>query len=627
MSLASTTNPLNSSSHTDDHAYENTVDLQSDFQPDLDDYCWSKQLDGCNIIGNFTRTTIGLSFPVNIDCTIHSNKIINESRDNEANELQQTHFDRYFYERFQHIEVISLNGCGVNMPNLSYNGNYEHPLGIEYIPDPLSVRHLTLEMFKVHGNINGGAFAKFKNTKTILLTNNKIDGLNKDSLDGLNLLEELILQENHIQFVHAMAFKPCDESLKRLVIQENQLILGPLETSKKIEHLVVSTKQMNWTALTIGVESLHSAIVTKVSKILFNETLAPRTFKSLINVEVTFCNIKEFPVDRYPRLLHFNVSHNALQNVSIKEMQMLGLQTLDISYNNFSLIDGVLLASLWDLEYFYAAHNAIMSLNPKSFQKNYILKQIDLRSNRLMRLTIDPALFVRARYVKLIIDDNPFNCAWVNEYYGLDPNIFSSKLIYRKDYTDINIKGLKCHYSNINDPYFHSHLFDADDQHNPFKNPRRPTNPVEILRRNPKHTAMITIFILIIGVSCLLISLFFYVKYRNLTTTLNQEAIYETLPEKRRKSIISNSENRPDIILDRLLTSKHYETPKRQSIVSSSGLEPRSHGNRSSGNIEFKESVDRISERRRTSLANRFETMPIGTQRVVFDIGADTLVI
>lgn len=619
---ASTTRSWTSLPHIDDHAYEsmNSNDVQIDIQtPNLDDYCWFERLETCNIIGNFTRTTIGLSVPVRIDCS--------QQPTNESNELQRaTHFDQYLVERFQHIEIVSLNGCGINVAANESKGTAINSFGLEYIPDPLSVRHLTLEMFKLNGDINGQAFTQFKNTKTILLTNNKIDELNESSFEGLNLLEELVLQENGIQLINALAFEPFDESLKRLIIRESQLKLGPLEPLNKIEQLIVSTQQMNWTALTIGVKSLNSAAITKVSEVTFDSMEQPRTFNNLSNLEVTFCDLKDFPIDRYPRLIRFNVSHNALRNISIKEMQMLSLQTLDISYNNFTSIDAVLLSSLWDLEYFNAAHNVIIGLNPKAFQQNYNLKQIDLRSNRLKRLTIDSALFLSAKHVKLIIDGNPFNCAWVNEYYGFDPHIFSSKLIYHKEYLDVNIKGLKCFYYG-NDYRYHSHLYDADDQmHNGLK-ARRPNHPVEILRRNPKHTAMITIFILIIGVSFLLIGLYFYVKYRNLTSTLHQHPIYETLSEKRRKSINDNLENRPDIIQDRIVSAKWFETHKRQSIVSqTSTLDPRSVSSRSGSSIEFKDSADRISETPRTSLTNRVETMPIGTQKVVFNIGSDTLV-
>lgn len=618
---ASTTIPMTLLTHTDDNAYESMSisNIQFDIQtPNLDDYCWFDQLETCNIIGNFTRTTIGLSFPVRIDCS--------QQPTNESNKLQRaTHFDQYLFERFQHIEVISLNGCGINVATNELKGITKNSFGLEYIPDPLSVRHLTLEMFKLLGDINGQAFTQFKNTKTILLTNNKINGLNESSFEGLNLLEELILQENSIQLIHASAFKPFNESLRRLVIQESRLKLGRLEPLNKIEQLIVSTQQINWTALTIGVKSLNSAVISKVSEVIFNSTEKPRTFNNLTNLDVTFCDLKDFPIDRYPRLVRFNISHNALRNISIKDMQMLSVQTLDISYNNFTSIDGVLLSSLWDLEYFYAAHNIIIGLNPKAFQQNYNLKQIDLRSNRLKRLTIDPALFLSARHVKLIIDGNPFNCAWVNEYYGFDPHIFSSKLVYHMEYLDVNIKGLKCFYYG-NDYRYHSHLYDADDQmHNGLK-ARRPNHPVEILRRNPKHTAMITIFILIIGVSCLLIGLYFYVKYRNLTSTLHQHPIYETLSEKRRKSINDSLENRPDIIQDRILSAKWFETQKRQSIVSTSTLDPRSVSSRSGGSIEFKDSADRISETPRTSLTNRIEAMPIGSQKVVFNIGSDTLV-
>lgn len=585
----------------DEQTFENITEIPIDIQPDLDDYCWSQQLDRCNIIGNFTRLTIGLSFPVSIECSM-------QLIDINTNEAQKPHLEQYFYDHFQHVEVISLNGCGVNTANRTQN---DHILGIEFIPDPLSVRHLTLEMFKVHGEPNSGAFEQFKNMKTLLLTNNKIQRLNETSLNGLSLLEELILQENHIQAIQSNTFKPCDDSLKKLIIQESDLILGELTPLQKITDFIVSTKQMNWTALTIGIDSMNLAVVSHIKQIVFNSTSAPRIFKNLLKFEVTFCNLMEFPLDRYPRLLHFNVSNNELRNISIKLMQMLGLQTLDISNNRFISIDGTLLANLWDLEYLYATHNQIIGVNSKAFQKNSNLKVVDLSFNRLKRLTVDPSLFVSAKQVKLVIDQNPFNCAWVNEYYGLDPHIFQSRLVYQKDFSDLNIKGLRClHYSG--DYRYHSHLYDDDDDLYHNGKSRRPPHPVEILRRNPKHTALVTICILVIGVSCLLISLFLYVKYRTLTTTLNQNSDY--FKDK------DYFENRPDIIQHRMFMALANESSTRLLDSTSRPI----HNDFAS--IEFKEPFEPNADKRKSSLTNRFESVPIGTkQKVVFDIESDSL--
>lgn len=621
-------------SHIDDHVDESSITdvTTADMQPNLDDYCWSKLLHSCSIIGNFTRTTIALSFPVNIDCSVAVS-----ARD--ANELQRPHLDQYFYDHFQHVEVIALNGCGLNVMQRMHASNYQNGLGIEYIPDPMSVRHLTLEMFKIRGDLNRGAFLHFKNTKALLLMNNKIDRLNEGSFDGLSRVEELIMQENRIESMHSATFKPCTESLVKLVIRESHLKLGELEPLPKISDLTISTKQLNWTALTIGINSLNTAVVSNVAEIVYNKSSALRTFKNLTKLEVIFCGLQEFPIDRYPRLQQFNISHNALSNVSVKEMQMLGLHTLDISHNKFVSIDGTLLTSLWDLEYLYATHNQIIGVNPKAFQKNYNLKIVDLRYNRLKRLPIDTAIFVMARHLKLQIDHNKFDCTWINDYYGLDPNIFTSKFAYTKDYSDVNIKGLRCIYYNGEFRY-HSHLYDDDDQfHNGIK-PRRQPHPVEILRRNPKQTAFLTICILIVGVSSLLISLFFYVKYRTLTTTLNSNAIYDNqkLQNKDKGNITAvDTSNRPDIIQDRVMSVRQndmfcrLQMPKSASSPRSieqhlEGADDHDDDDEQATGIEFKDFVGkRISEQRKASLPNRFECVPIGTHKVIFNIEPDSL--
>lgn len=649
------------SNNNDDHVYETVVDVTiADQQPNLDDYCWSDQLDSCSIIGNFTRTTIGMSFPVHIDCMVRTAAANYHHNGNDPQRLSPPppppHSDQYFYRHFQHVEVIALNGCGMNVASQPR----ENLLGIQYIPDPLSVRHLTLEMFKTRGDLNRGAFAQFKNIKTLLLINNKIESLNAGSFDGLSRVKELIIQENSIESIESAAFNPCSESLERLVIHESHLKLGELEPLQKLFEFYVSTNVLNWTALTIGIESLNHAAVSHVEEIVYDKASEPRTFKNLTKLEVTYCKLKEFPIDRYPRLQLFNVSHNELTNISMKEMQMLGLHTLDIGYNSFLTIDGILLSSFWDLEYFHAAHNQIVAVNPKAFQKNYNLKLVDLQSNRLRRLPIDPAIFLSARFIQIEIDHNRFDCAWINDYYGMDPHIFTTKFAYTKDYSDAQIHGLRCIYYS-SDFRYHTHLYDDDDHFHSGVKSRRQPHPVEILRRNPKHTAFLTICILIVGVSCLLISLFFYVKYRTLTTTLNSYSIWDqkfnNINNNNINSNISSnshkdkgyggggggggdSPNRPDIIQDRVVAMRQIEMSSR-SMLPKSASSPRSieqqaiaaaaaaaggvDGDDDLVGIEFKDFVGKISEQRKASLPNRFECLPIGTHRVIFAIEPDTL--
>lgn len=600
---------------------ENHTDMPLDKQPDLDDYCWSERLDGCNIVGNFTRITIGLSFPVNIDCS-------QPAQHNRSNNIfNGPNIVPYFYERFQHVEVISLNGCGVNVSNRTHD--HEHNIfGVEFIPDPLSVRHLTLEMFKVNGTPNGDAFHQFENMKSLLLTNNKIQRLEADTFDGLSLLDELVLQENHIESIDVSTFRPCNESLNSLVIHESDLLLGELMPIQSLSNFVVSTKQMDWSALTIGIDNMRSATISNVRRIVANVTAIARVFKSLVRLEVTFCDLNEFPYDRYPRLLHLNVSHNEIRNISLKEMQILGLQIFDISYNKFTAIDSMLLAILWDLEYFHATHNQIVAIHPKAFQKNYNLKVVDLSFNRLKEIVMDSAIFRTARFLKFKIDQNPFNCAWINEYYGIDPKVFASRLSYQKDYSNDNVKGLRCVYYSAEYKY-HTHMYDDnEDQYHSGKT-RRPSHPIDIFRRNPKHTALLTICILITGVSLLLVALFLCVKYRTLTSTLQQNNDYD------HGNISNNSkeylENRPDIIQHRMLMANvNCGSAPRLSIQStasmSSPLQPASRRiHNEFASIEFKDVVDGMHDSQKSSLGSHgFDTMPNGAQKVVFHIEPDT---
>lgn len=600
----------------DNHTNEAKLVININEPLNLDDFCWSELVDSCSIIGNFAQPKIGLNFPVNIDCTMHFGR---------SDELQRPFFDKYLHKRFERIEKISLNGCGVNVEYRRQHSNYRNLLGIEYIPDPKSVRHLALEMFRVHGDLNRGAFSQFTNIETLLLTKNKIDGLNDDSFRGLSQARELIIDENNIQSIHPASFQACNESLKRLVIRENSLNLGALMPLKNLTEFEISTKQINWTATITNINTLKTLIISNVRKIVHENKATPRTFQHLTELEVLFCNLTEFPIDRYPQMHYFNVSHNALKNITIKEMQMRNLLTLDISFNNFTCIDNTLLMNLRDLEYFYASHNKIRSINAKAFQNNYNLKVVDLRFNQLEALNIDSAAFITAKRIQFLIDQNNFNCAWINDFYAIDPHIFETKFIYTKDFSNMNIRGLQCIY--FSDDYrYHSFLYGEDEYYHNGLKPRRPPQPIEIIRRNPRRTAYVTICVLIVGVSFLLISLYFFVKYRTLTTTLNHHSIYGTDKQPNKDFTDMNIGNRPDIIQDRVISLGQCEDSSRFTMMKSASS-PRSiyYGEDQASFIEFKDSFREIAEQRKASLPNRFECVPIGTQRVIFNIEPDTL--
>lgn len=517
----------------------------------LNEYCWT-DTESCNIIGNFTRTTINLSFPVNIECPLVASNTTNGIIENVPNHRRST--DQHLFQRFRGIEVISLNGCGISV-------SHENSLlGLQFIPDPPSVRHLTLEMFKVIGALDAVTFNPFKQLRTLLLLNNHIERIEQMSFTGLIALNELILLENSIESIDVAAFQGLAKTLMSLTMHESALSLDgflPLPSLLKID---ISVKRLRWVALH-AVPEVASLTVTNVERIEFNASVDEKqSFLNLTKLNVNFCHLTEMPIDFYPQLMHANLSHNQLKNISVHAMQMTQLQVLDISYNAFRVIDSWLLKHLRYLEHLNASNNRIAAINPKAFQRNVYLKTVDIRNNQLKSLNVDMAIMKVATELIFRIDDNPWNCAWINKFYGDDPHIFSMKFVYAKRVERKNMRGLECIMYTDDSHLFHSHLHDEDDQYHLTGERRRPQPiaPVEIMRRNPKHTAMLTICILIIGVSSLLISLYFYIKYRPLTSTL--QPFYHTLPEspQQQKECL---ERRADIIRGRILPPTDYESP------------------------------------------------------------------
>lgn len=511
--------------------------------PNLSEYCWD-DIDSCNIIGNFTRITINLSFPINIECPLIASTMINGTS---VESINRRSSDKYFFQRFRGIEVISLNGCGVSA---------SHPnslFGLQFIPDPASVHHLTLEMFKVNGALNAIAFIPFKRLRTLILINNRIERIDKMSFNGLSALTELILVENSIETINMMAFEMLKRPLESLTVHESSLKLMELSPMPNLLKIDISVMELRWKTIH-AVNEVASLSVTNVRHIEFNATTDEKqSFLNLTKLNVNFCHLTEMPIDYFPQMLYANFSHNQLKNISLIAMQAIQLQVLDISYNVFRVIDGWLLIHLRYLEHFIATNNRIAVIDMKAFQSNSHLKSVDIRFNQLKSLALDMAILKVATELIFRIDDNPWNCAWANKVYGDDPHIFSMKFVYAKKMNRKNMRGLECVVYDDTSHLFHSHLH--DDQYHLTGS--QPIPPVEILRRNPKHTAMLTICILVIGVASLSISLYLFLKFRPLTSTL--EPFYRTLPEPMRQK--ECLDRRADVIRTRILPPTDYESP------------------------------------------------------------------
>lgn len=508
----------------------------------LAEYCWNDS-HSCNVIGNFTRKKIGLSFPVNIDC-------LDAGVEGEPPALALKSFRTRLFRRFHSIEVISLNGCGVNHRERNF-------LGTEYIPDPAKVIHLLLEMFKIDREIKNGTFGDFKSVETLTLINNELlSGINRTTFRGLTKLKKLVLDDNRLGLLDEWAFEEFAPCLQQLVIHDRSLILRKMVHLQNITLIDLSVKELNWTVLMTESKFLET-IRVQDTKIIDLNNKSDHVFKHISELHLTSDELKHIPSNKFPNLLLLNVSQNQIVDLTFGKNQLDALQKLDVSHNQLTVIDDNCLAPLLYLEFLVASHNKITMIKRKAFNHNRYLRLIDISHNHLKLINLDPAIFMASPHLELRIDANPWSCIWIMEFSANEPHIFTMKFLYTKFTDRLNMRGLKCQFYPNDDLVMqhHYHLYENTHLHHNHTHPPAmlPAPPVEIMRRNTKHTATITIIILVVGVAFLLVVLYFHIKCRPMASSL-QSPFYRTLPTNH------SSGDRADIVR-RILPPTDYESP------------------------------------------------------------------
>lgn len=544
---------------TDENLVNGTV-LQQTHTDNLNQYCWN---DGnmCSIIGNFTRQQISLSIAVNINCL----NIQNNATDPMPKGLQPVGL----LQRFHRIEIIHLNGCGVN-------DQQRNSFGIEHIPDQANVLQLTLEMFKIDRPLRNDTFAGLKQLKSLALVNNLLlSGLNRTTLSHLVQLNELVIEKNQLTTLDAHAFDDFASTLTDLTIREDALILNSIAPLQQVKHAHLNVKQLNWSELfksLRGLETLtieHTLFVINVS-----DNVLPN-FEHLIEMHLVFNDLDDIPFNQYPNLQRLNISHNRMDKPSFEKNNLIVLKEIDVSYNNLTLVDEQLLATLLHLERFVAHHNRISVIKRKAFNRNLYMRHIDISHNELKVLNLDLAIFTVATQLQIYIDENPWSCVWVINFSANEPHIFNMKFVYTKTNDRINMRGLKCRFY-ANDEMIlqhHYHMVDDTQLHHNHSGamPMLPTLPPGMSKkRNTKHSAAITIVILVVGVTTLSVLLYLHIKCRPNATSL-QSPFYRTLPTNH-----CSSSDRADIVR-RILPPTDYESPLSLRMDSGNGINGLGH--------------------------------------------------
>lgn len=503
----------------------------------LSEYCWNKG--GCNVIGNFIRKNIGLSIPVNINC-LESNTTDGLNMDNRT---------KLYMSRFHSIEIISLNGCGVRNRERNF-------LGVEYIPDPKNVIQLTLEMFKIDGEIKNGTFREFRNVEMLIFNNNELlSGINRTTLSGLINVKKLVLKNNSLKSLDENALEDFSSNLDSLIIHEKTLHLNNISVLHNVTHLELSASTLNWPLLFVQSKSVEHLRIHNTNIFNLEEGPGP-DFTRLNEMHLTLNNLTNIPNVSCPNLALLNISHNELQNIVIEKDHMANLKKLYMAHNGLTIIDEHLLSPFIQLEVFVASHNKISMIKRKAFNRNRHLRLIDISFNYLKVINLDPVIFLTSPHLQMMIDENPWSCVWVINFSANEPHVFTMKFLFTKYSDRVNMRGLKCQFYPSDELVLqhHYHLFEDTYVHHNHSTtmPMLPALPVEISRRNTKHTAIITIIILVVGVTSLLIILYFHLRCRPMATSL-QPPFYRTLPNH-------SSSDRVDIVR-RILPPTDYESP------------------------------------------------------------------
>lgn len=467
--------------------------------------CWKNN--ECVIRGKLTRNTV--TFPVNIDCNISD------------------HFSivRDPFKRFSNIANVTLSGCDVNRFDT---------FGTEYIPDSLSVRVLTLEKFKTTEATERIHFKQLIHLESLMLRNNSIERLCSDAFDDLTELRSLTLYSNNLQYLHSSLFEPL-EYLENLTIVEPMLNLKFLTFFQNLTNVLISTKTLWWSPK--WPDTLRTLNIYNTQIVFDDETRNWFSFDDLDELKqlhLTNDNLTNFPQIVSNSLKVLNFSGNHFKNLETNEMD--NLTVFDISANFFREVGSELLTMMPSLRQFIAHNNEIQFIAEDAFSSNNALSIIDLRGNQLR--TIDCNVSHICPPVRIVIDDNPWSCAWIMDIVTIRPEFFE-KFLFQQNTDNTNVRGLKCILYPIN---------------------QMPPYDENFYRRNPKDTAILTLIILAIGVTVLFFLLYLHIKCRRYNRTPFYRAISPTSTFK--------MSDRSDIIRKRILPATDYEAPINVSRLS-----------------------------------------------------------
>ncbi|XP_016962321.1 uncharacterized protein LOC122818866 [Drosophila biarmipes] len=418
------------------------------------------------------------------------------------------------------------------------DGSETPPLGIssyglEYLDNCVDLESIEVQRFVGDATLKlscGGAL--MPNLTTVSLKNNELGTLSEDTFQDLPHLKLVQLQHNSLRYLESLQGSVELEELyvqdeNELVLKDNKFLLQlpglrklSLMNIKQIEGTFLNTLPQNLTDLTL-----------KDAPIQPGDLILKDGIAKLVNVSLTNCQLRHFALDPPHNLdlVYLNLSGNALKsfNISFHDGPST-LITLDLSRNKLEQLNSTWFYRTTSLRSLYLQENHFHSLS--LFQLGLLspatIQHIDLRSNELMSFGETG----KANYpywnpqLRISIDDNPWSCQWLLDFYHSQPQLFRV-FQYSKYISHINVNGLTCKPQEppTEEPpklrrIMHVRINGSEsDSSIPVAHPQRNVssftvlygNPVE-LHRSQRSLALIIVFMLPLGIAFLFLLLYLY---------------------------------------------------------------------------------------------------------------------
>ncbi|EDV99146.1 uncharacterized protein LOC6566819 [Drosophila grimshawi] len=410
------------------------------------------------------------------------------------------------------------------------NGSQTPPLtvasyGLEYLDNCAELQTIEIVHFVLDASLTLSCNGyQLDNLQAVSLRHNELGILSGHSFELLPHLKQLQLEDNTLRLLETLS---GGAELEQLIIRrERQLSLRQAEIFKELRKL----KRLELIQLKLVEGDFLAVLPGQLEELLILQTpIVPRQLKlangsdHLVNLTLVHCelNIFELEPSEESKLLHLNLSGNALRHLQVNTSSLI---SLDLSGNYLRSLNSSWFDKLPQLQTLLLQGNQLQRISWAQLVQLAPLSliELDLSGNQLLRLDDTArAGWDQRQQLRIKIDDNPWSCQWLLNFSHTQPQLFRL-FRYAKYISQINVNGLSCRpqldeeqrqQKGSIDPTEESEEIQQLLQRNSLLNVSSHTvlfgNPIN-QSHSQRAEALIIVFMLPLGIALLFLLLYLY---------------------------------------------------------------------------------------------------------------------